>query len=61
MPWLDWQTSAKGGEVSALAEWLWWLAVGAQEQGVVGAHVATDQPARGGGFPSYVPPSYPYY
>jgi hypothetical protein len=45
IPWLDWQQHVKGGEVRTLAEWLWWLAVTAPQQGVVGAQVATDQPA----------------
>jgi hypothetical protein len=50
IPWLDWQHHAKGGEVRALGEWLWWLAVQAQQEGVAGVHVTTDQPvvARGG-------------
>jgi hypothetical protein len=68
IPWLDWQHHAKGADARALAEWLWWLAVQAQQQGVAGATVATDQPA---GFaprhvapcPGYRPgyrPGYPY-
>jgi hypothetical protein len=44
IPWLDWRSHIKGEEVRALAEWLWWLAVQAQQEGVVGVHVATDQP-----------------
>jgi hypothetical protein len=45
IPWLDWQQHTKNAEAHVLAEWLWWLAVTAPQQGVVGALVATHQPA----------------
>lgn len=44
MPWLDWQANSKEAEVGALAEWLWWLTVDAQQQGVVGVNVTSDMP-----------------
>lgn len=55
MPWLDWHGASKEAEVATLAEWLWWLAVDAQRQGVEGATVANEDD-----YPKYLPSSPAY-